>query len=362
MKPPERGHLRLVRSADDAGERFGHPVTARASSPCCALLIGAAGDARGYALHVATGEVAKVSLAPRPDRRVLARYRGAFARDSVAFELGGERRSVGPARLVPQMTKLLEAMGIRLGGFEVALECDAHVGSAEAALGVALLRALRDAFRLALPDGCLGLVAHHASVCGSGAPLDPAEAAAAAAAMPRSFVLTGRGVGDWPCVAVPGDVEVAALSSGPVGKRPAPRRAPRRGHAHDLDAPEALGFLSESLRAVHALEELERSRPRRLGALLEAADREAQEGSRAASSSTAALLATLARQDPDVYAARISPRDGAVVLILARRSCVRQACARVAREFLRQTSVLPAVLLPRGTVDVGAPRTRLVPV
>jgi hypothetical protein len=361
MKPPARGHLRLVSGASPARsfrEVSAHSAAIRATSPCSAVLIGTPGDARGYALHVATGELASVELALRGDRRVSASLRSRAGRDALGYELGAEGRHTGPARIVPAVTKLLGAMGIALGGFDVELECDARVGAGEAAMGVALLRALRDGFALALPDGCLGLVAHHASAWNGGAALDASEAAAAAVVQVRAAVLTGRGVAEWPSVALPQDVELAAIAAG--------SRAPlafadgrRRGDAARGAA--ALHFLSESLRAVHALEDIERWRPWRLGALLETAERSAREYQRGATDPDAILIADIARQDPDVFGARVSPAAAAIVLILAKRSSVRQACARVARAFARRAARVPSVLLPQAGHDRVRGGTRLIP-
>ena len=102
-------------------------------------------------------QTTRVALARRSDRRVRL-FGNDVAETRIEYGLGEERREGWWGDYVQGATQWLAASGWTIGGFEAYVESDVPIGSglsSSAALTVALLRALRLAFRLSLDDVAL---------------------------------------------------------------------------------------------------------------------------------------------------------------------------------------------------------------
>ncbi len=142
----------------------------RASAPGRVNLIGEHTDYNeGLVLPAALPQRTSVDLLPRAGREVRVESVG-YAR--VRYALGEERRVGDWADHVRGVTWALAEAGHSVDGFEVrvgsTIPAGAGLGSS-AALEVAVLRALREAYALALDDLALALVAHRAETAFVGA-------------------------------------------------------------------------------------------------------------------------------------------------------------------------------------------------
>jgi galactokinase len=134
---------------------------ARADAPGRVNLIGEHTDYnQGFVLPVVIPLATVVDLEPRGDRVVRAESHG-FA--SITYSIGDEKREGGWGDYVRGVTWALAKAAQTLGGFQASIRSDIPPGAglaSSAALEVALLRAIRDAFGLSLDDLSLALVAH----------------------------------------------------------------------------------------------------------------------------------------------------------------------------------------------------------
>lgn len=129
----------------------------------------------GFVLPTLIPQATTALIAPAPGLRVRAWSRELSGADGpVVFELGAEAPGRGWVDYVQGVTVALRRAGFEAGGFDLALASDVPIGSglsSSAALEVALLRALRQAFGLALDDVALAKVGRAAETDFVGAPI-----------------------------------------------------------------------------------------------------------------------------------------------------------------------------------------------
>src|SRR5579859_5273957 len=131
---------------------FGRPSVVRADAPGRVNLIGEHTDYNGgFVLPAAIPQRTRVVLTPSGSRDV--EVSSVMLGDSQRYCLGDERPGRGWLDYVQGLTSVLAGAGHRGGGFTARIESDVPLGSglsSNAALEIALLRALRDAFDLSL--------------------------------------------------------------------------------------------------------------------------------------------------------------------------------------------------------------------
>jgi galactokinase len=138
----------------DFQQLFGRPPAVSADAPGRVNLIGEHTDYNGgFVLPIAIPQRTCVELAPRTDPMV--RAWSAATAEVAEYALGRETPGRGWLDYLQGVTRTLAAQGHRLHGFDARITSTVPVGSglsSSAALTVSLMRALRQAFGLALDD------------------------------------------------------------------------------------------------------------------------------------------------------------------------------------------------------------------
>jgi galactokinase len=197
--------------------RFGRPPAVTASAPGRVNLIGEHTDYNdGFVLPLAVPQRTTVSLAPRPGGTVHAAS-AMSAGSVVAYERGAETAGRGWVDYVQGLTWALDRRGLRVPGFDLWIDSTVPPGAglaSSAALEVAVLRALRDAFGLALDDLTLAQVGREAESGFVGARVGIMDQMACVLAAPRhALFLDTRDLGHER-VALPAGLAVLVIDSG----------------------------------------------------------------------------------------------------------------------------------------------------
>ena len=153
---------------------YGRSATARGEAPGRVNLIGEHTDYnRGFVLPAAIPRRTIVEIAPRGDRGVRAWSAEFPESGTTAYTLGDERRRHDWIDYVQGLTAVLAADGLQQG-FDARIESTVPLGSglsSSASLEIALGRAVRDAFALALDDVTLAIRARRVETDFVGAPV-----------------------------------------------------------------------------------------------------------------------------------------------------------------------------------------------
>src|SRR4051794_21971058 len=186
------------------------PSLVRASAPGRVNLMGEHTDYNGgYVLPMAIPQRTWAALAPHADRTVHA-FSANFAEAPLAYTLGDERKGRGWLDYVQGVTHVLAREGFELGGFDLWLRSDVPPGSglsSSAALVVALLRALREAFELTLDDLRLALIAQRVETGFVGAPIGVMDPMASNLAKEQAALFIDTRTLTWEHVELPPGVE-----------------------------------------------------------------------------------------------------------------------------------------------------------
>jgi galactokinase len=197
---------------------FGRAPEVIASAPGRVNLIGEHTDySDGFVLPIAIPQRTQVLLAQRYDAEVRAVSANLGPRRAESFELGEERKRGGWIDYVQGTFAALRANGARVGGVDVAITSEVPVGaglSSSAALEVALLRALREAFGLSLDDLALAVVGRAAETDFIGAPVGIMDQMAASLADESAALFLDTRSLSYQRVVLPPAVEIAVIDSG----------------------------------------------------------------------------------------------------------------------------------------------------
>ncbi|MFL5271766.1 MAG: galactokinase, partial [Anaeromyxobacteraceae bacterium] len=196
---------------------FGRAADVLASAPGRVNLIGEHTDSSGgFVLPTAIPQRTAVELARRPDAEVRA-FSAEIGGEPACYRVGEEARSGGWLDYVMGVTRAAAAAGHRLGGFDLRLASAVPLGSglsSSAALEVALLRALREAFALDLDDVALALLGQRAECDLVGAPVGIMDQMASSLASPGEALLVDTRSLEHDRIALPPDIELVVLDSG----------------------------------------------------------------------------------------------------------------------------------------------------
>jgi galactokinase len=278
---------------------------------------------------------------------------------------------------------VLTRAGLLDRGFDVRIASDIPIGAglgSSGALGVALLRAAREAFDLSIDDVTIAQLAQRSEreIVGSQAGIMD-QMAASLAQEGEALFLDCRSLA-FQRIPLPPEVELVVVHSGVTHQHSAgeynERRSQCEAAATALGVPElrdastayleriealpeplrrrARHVVTENARALEAVEALRARDLDRLGALLDASHRSLRDDFEV-STAEVDLLVDLAREQPGVFGARITGGGfGGSIVALAERGSGRSAAAAAAAEYEERTGRDARVLLPELSTEGAA--------
>jgi len=354
---------------------FRRPPSAIADAPGRVNLIGEHTDYnRGFVLPTPIPQRTVAELAPRADERV----RAASGMGGVEeYVLGRETRGRGWLDYVQGLTWALRADGALILGFDLRITSRVPMGAglaSSAALEVAVLRALRAAFRLALDDIELALVAQRAESEFVGARVGAMDQMVASLGVPGAALLLDTGSLERRNIPLPPEAELVVIDSGVAHHHGSGGYNARRAECEraatllgvralrELTAadaariaalPEPLArrvrhVVGENERVLAAVGALEAGDLVGLGALLDRSHASLRDDYEVSTPEIEALVAA-ARSEREVLGARLTGGGfGGAVLALARRGSAATLAGRIAADYARRTGRSATVLLPPG--------------
>jgi galactokinase len=334
----------------------------------------------GLVLPIAIPLVTTVALTPRHDQRVHVTSDGVSGVPGGAaaeYRLEHERAASRWTDYVQGCTAMLQEAGHPIRGFDASVSSRVPIGAglaSSAALEVAVLRALREAFDLTLDDVALALLAHRAEVEFVGARVGVMDQMASSLGDDASALFLDARSLDWERVPLPPEAEIAIVDSGVAHshaggdyntRRAECERAAKRlgvatlrdlgsdalARAAELPAPldrRVRHVVTENARVLAAVAALHAGDLVELGAILRAGHASLRDDYEVSVPEIERLVAA-ADADPDVLGARMTGGGfGGAVVLLCRARHAEAAAARVAATYARTTSG-GRVLLPVAT-------------
>jgi galactokinase len=343
------------RSQHAFARAFAREPEALARAPGRVNLLGEHTDYNdGYVLPTAIPRYTEVALARRGDGRVVVESETLGERGD--YRLGQEARTGGFVDYVAGVTRALVEHGQPVEGFDAIVCSSVPVGgglSSSAALAVALLRALRARFALALDDLALAELAHWSETRHVGVPVGMLDPMACSLADERTALLIDMQTRACERLALPEAVEIAVVGSG-VAHRNAEggyrtrrdecrRAAAELGVASLRDAtvdrlgelPEPLArrarhVITENARVLAGVQALRDGDAVRFGVLWWASHASLRDDFEVSVPEVDAIVER-ARHVPEILGARITGGGfGGCVVALVRRGHARRAAAAIA--------------------------------
>ena len=357
---------------------FGHAPETRSRAPGRVNLIGEHTDYNGgFVLPMAIPQQTHAALRRRDDRRIRAfSVNTCSPGEFLEFEAGQEARGRGWLDYVQGVTHVLRREGHALSGFDLWISSEVPLGSglsSSASLSVCLLRALREAFSLPLEDVRIGQLGQRVENDFVGAPvgvMDPM--AASIASVSAALFLDTRDL-SFQRVPIPPGLDFVIINSGVAHNHSAGDYRVRRAECEraagllgvsqlrDLSEadlpraaalPEPLGrrvrhVVTENARVLATVEALRAGDLPRLGTLFYASH-DSQRLDYEVSVPEIDLLVDLARQDADVYGARLTGGGfGGSVVLMAREGTGAAVAQRIAQHYATRSGQRPTILVPQ---------------
>jgi galactokinase len=355
---------------------FGTEPTVRAEAPGRVNLIGEHTDYNGgLVLPAALPQRTRIALVPRNHNLVRAFSAGVGA-GLEEYEIGREHKGRGWLDYVQGATALLAEEGHRVAGFDLFVESDVPPGSglsSSAALGVALLRGLREAFGLPLDDVRLARLWQRVENRFVGAMVGIMDPMACALAAPGTALFLDARSLEYERVPLPAGIDWVVLHSGVAHDHAAGDYNTRRAECERAGAllgvgslreltgddlpralalPEPLGrrvrhVVTENARVRAAVDALHADDRRRLGELFDASHA-SQRDDYAVSVPAVDALVARARAEPGVYGARLTGGGfGGSVVLFTDAGRGRAAAAAVAADCSARSGRSVTALVPR---------------
>ena len=329
----------------------------------------------GFVLPVAIPQRTRVELRPRGDGAVHAASVTLDEGREQEYILGEERRTGGWIDYVQGVTSVLREAGHPVGGCDLSIASDVPIGgglSSSAALEMALLRALRDAFRLPLDDVALALLGRRAENEFVGAPVGIMDQMAAALADQRTALFLDTRTLQHERIPLPSSLALAVIHSGVTHRHAAgdyrTRRAEcdkaaaqlgvpqlrdcglddlaRVGRLPDPLAQRARHVITENARVLEAVDALKSGDLARVGALFNASHASMRDDFEVSVPEVDRLVG-LACEAPEVFGARLTGGGfGGSIVAAVRAGTARAVAARIAARYRDATGQEPTIMVP----------------
>lgn len=355
---------------------FGRSPELQADAPGRVNLIGEHTDYNGgFVLPTAIPQRTHVQLAVRPGGTVRAWSAVRPTPAVESFMLGQERRGRGWLDYLQGVTHLLSQNGFALDGFDIRLDSHVPLGSglsSSASLTVAIMRALRAAFKMTLDDveiARLGQRVENEFVGARVGIMDPM--AASLADEGTALFLDCRAV-TYERVSLPSGADLVVLHSGVAHDHAAGDYNTRRAECEracellgvdqlrDLDTgdldrierlPEPLNrrarhVVTEDSRVLSAVTALRENDLPRLGELFYASHASMRDDYEVSIPAIDSMV-DLARNDPAIYGARLTGGGfGGSVVMLAHAGQGGAAAQRIAADYVKRSGNQARILVP----------------
>lgn len=329
----------------------------------------------GYVLPTLIPLRTRVELKRSSDDRVRVCSANLNNTDILEYRLGEERRRGSWLDYVQGVTRVLHEAGHALGGCSVLIQSSIPVGrglSSSAALLVAMIRALRQAFMLPIDDLDVALLARRAENDFVGAPVGIMDQMVCSVGQQGSALFLDTQTLQHQHIPLPPELELAVVDSGISHSHASGEYATRRDECEraakllgvtslrqlglaDLPALERLPpplnhrahhVITENDRVLASMAALHAHDLKRFGALLYAGHGSLREAY-AVSLPEIDLIVELARHERGIYGARMCGGGfGGVVLLAAVPGEARPAAERIAKEYCVRSGRPGALLLP----------------
>jgi galactokinase len=371
----------------DFYDRFGITAQVEASAPGRVNLIGDHTDYNdGFVLPLALPQVTTVEMTPcNDDQVVVTTLHGTDQAETCRYRLGEERPQGTWGDHVQGMTRLLHQERRRIKGFQALIRSRVPMGSglsSSAALQVALLRALRLAFRLDLDDRTIAEFGHHVETQFVGAPahVGIVDLLACSIGQPDAALFLDARDRSWRHVPLPDTADLIVIHSG-IGQPHADayRSARQQECAHaaaalgvaslrdlgladlacldplpDIYRRRARHVISENARVLAAVSALLDDDIIGLGSLLLESHRSMRDDYQITVPEID-LLVDLLRFEPSIYGARMTGGGcGGPVVALAEPGRGGIVARKIARRYAEQSGRQPAIVLPAHSTKAPA--------
>ena len=357
-------------------ELFGGPPSAVAAAPGRVNLIGEHTDYNGgFVLPIATPQQTTIAVRPRSDRLVRAWSRDVGDEHPwTEYQLADECRRGQWGDYVAGVTASLRESHYTIGGFEARIVSDLPLGgglSSSASLEVALLRALRRVFDLAIDDVTMAGIAHRAETGLVGAPVGIMDQMAASLADRDAALFLDTRSLEYERLPLPPATALIVIHSGITHRHASGEYRQRRTECEEaarrlgvrelrdvspgdlaaasLPSPldrRARHVVTENARVVEARDALRAGAAQQFGTLMIASHRSMSEDFEI-STPQIDVLVELARDQPGVFGARLTGGGfGGSIVALAEQHAAETAAAKIASEYERRISLRPTILIP----------------
>jgi galactokinase len=357
-------------------ELYGREPEIAAEAPGRVNLIGEHTDYNGgFVLPTPIPQRTGVAISLRADRVVRVWSENVPGDRPAEYLLGEEAAGRGWIDYVQGVTAVLREEGLRLRGFDARIASEVPLGgglASSAALEIALLRALREAFELPLDARAMALLGRRAENDFVGARVGIMDQMVCSLGSEGSALFLDTRSLETRNVPIPEAAEIGVIDSGvrhshAGGEYGARRReceeaARRLGVALLREVqeaspppwerlPEPLNrrlrhVVTENARVLHAAEALRTGDVAALGGLFLESHRSLREDFEVSIAELDALV-ELARREPGIYGARMTGGGfGGSVVLMGARGETREAARRIARAYGERTGRAARVLLP----------------
>lgn len=327
----------------------------------------------GFVLPMPIPQETSVTLVPRADDEV--NLESSDEQGVGLYRIGQERRTGSWFDYVQGVTQALSQRGFRVRGFDARIRSNVPIGaglSSSAALEVAMLRALRQAFGLTLDDLTIARLGQLAETEFVGAPTGIMDQMAASLGVQGSALFIDTRTLETRTVQLPPELEVVVIASGVTHAHGTGGYRTRRGECEraalglgvrslrDISSAQlasAVGLepllmrrarhvVSENERVLQTLEALAARDVAALGRLF-AASHASMRDDYEVSVPEVDLLVELGGLQTSVFAARLTGGGfGGSVVMLAERGKGRRAAEEIAATYSRRTGLTATILLP----------------